>query len=86
METGREKRVRLSIEVDPGLHRWVKISAAEKDMTIKDYVVTVLEAVAVEEARKTGDGEEGADLAGLSAAAFGRDWESEEDAVYDDLR
>jgi predicted transcriptional regulator len=80
------KRVRLSVEVEPGLHRRVKIAAAERDMTIKDYVVTALESVAAEEiSRKEVEGGN-ADLAGLSAAAFGRDWESEEDSVYDDLR
>jgi len=80
------KRVRLSVEVEPGLHRRVKIAAAERDMTIKDYVVTALESVAAEEiSRKEVEGGN-ADLAGLSAAAFGWDWESEEDSVYDDLR
>lgn len=86
MDIKKEKRVRLSVEVEPGLHRRVKIAAAERGISIKDYVVTVLEGVADEESRRRGDGEGSGDLAGLSAAAFGRDWKSEEDAVYDDLR
>lgn len=86
METKKGKRVRLSVEVEPGLHRRVKISAAERGMSIKDYVVAVLEGVVVEESRRKDDEVGGQDLAGLSAAAFGRDWGSEEDAVYDDLR
>lgn len=83
---GNNRRVRLSIEVEPELHRRVKIAATERDMTIKDYVVRILESVATEEARRRSEGEEAEDLALLSAAAFARDWESEEDSVYDDLR
>lgn len=82
---GKGRRVRLSVEVEPELHRKVKIAAVERDMTIKDYVVTLLESVANEEARLGEVGKE-ADLARLSVAAFARDWESEEDSVYDDLR
>ena len=85
METKKGKRVRLSIEVEPALHRRVKIAATERGMTIKDYVVTVLGGVVAEESRRKGNGED-VDLGGLSAAAFRRDWESEEDAVYDGLR
>ncbi len=75
-------RVRLSIEIEAELHRKVKIAATERDMTIKDYVVEILESVAEEESRGRGN----EDLARLSAAAFARDWDSEEDSVYDDIR
>lgn len=78
------RRVRLSIEVEPELHRRVKIAATERDMTVRGYVVRLLEGVAAEEARRKGNGET-ADLARLGAAAFARDWESEEDSVYDEL-
>jgi len=79
------------VEVEPELHRRVKIAATERDMTIKDYVVRVLEGVAaaqekVRRERGASDAGEGSDdLARLSAAAFARDWESEEDSVYDEL-
>lgn len=78
------RKVRLSVEVEPELHRRVKIAATERDMTMREYVVRLLEGVAAEEARRKDDGE-AADLARLSAAAFARDWESEEDSVYDEL-
>lgn len=77
------KRVRLSVEVEPNLHRRVKIAATRRDMTLKDYVVRVLEGIAEEEEEARGGGS--VDLARLSAAVFARDWESEEDAVYDGL-
>lgn len=78
------RKVRLSIEVEPELHRWVKIAATERDMTMRDYVVQLLESVAAEEARRKGSGE-ATDVARLSVAAFVRDWESEEDSVYNEL-
>ncbi len=81
---GPGRKVRLSIEVEPDLHRRVKIAATERDMTMKDYVVRLLESVAAEEALRKDD-RETAGLARLSAAAFARDWESEEDSVYDEL-
>lgn len=77
--------VRLSIEVESELHKKVKIAATERDMTMRDYVVGVLEAVTAKEVRGMGGGGE-PDLARLSVAAFARDWDSEEDSVYDDLR
>lgn len=80
----KDRKVRLSIEVQPELHRRVKIAATERDMTMKDYVVRLLEGAAAEEARKRSS-EDTADLTRLSAAAFARDWESEEDLVYDEL-
>lgn len=81
------RRVRLSVEVEVELHRRVKIAATERDMTIKEYVIGILEGVAEVEARgKRGDARRSTeDLARLSAAAFARDWESEEDSVYDEL-
>lgn len=78
------RKVRLSVEVEPELHRRVKIAATERDMTMRDYVIRVLEGVAAEEARAKDSGEV-TDPARLSAAAFARDWESEEDSAYDEL-
>ncbi len=85
MTKPKDRRVRLSVEVDPALHRRVKIAAAERDMTMKEYVVEILEGVAAEEMRGRGNPED-TDLARLSAGVFARDWESEEDSVYDNLR
>jgi hypothetical protein len=55
----RGRRVRLSLEVEPELHRRVKIAAATRDMTVKDYVSGILsEVVENEEIRKKkGEGE-----------------------------
>lgn len=43
VEVGKPKgRVRLSLEVGPELHRRVKIAAASRDMTVKDFVSGIL--------------------------------------------
>lgn len=86
---GVPRRICLSVEVEPDLHRRVEIAAAERDMKIEDFVVRVLEDVAGPERERHDDGasdcEAGEELAHISAAAFARDWDSEEDSVYDEL-
>lgn len=79
---GRPRRARLSIEVEPELRRRLKVVAAQKDTSIRDYVVAVLlralEAEGVEERKSPGQG-----WSRLSARSFARDWDSDEDAAYD---
>ncbi len=73
-------RARLTIDVEPDLRRQIKIAAARHDQTVRDYVITTL--------RRALDAEPADDTTGwgpLSARSFARDWDSEEDAVYDDL-
>lgn len=77
-------RARLSIDVEPEMRRKIKIIATEKDISVRDYVITILQH-AIEEEERHGTITEGAAWAGLSARAFIRDWISEEDRVYDDL-
>lgn len=45
-----ERRVRLSIDVDPELKRRLKVAAARKDLSIRDYLEVLLRhALEVEE-------------------------------------
>ena len=76
VDTGR--RARLSVDINPELRRKVKMAAAAHDLTITAYVERAIEHALAEE---------GADAAWsrLSVAVFARDWQSEEDAVYDDV-
>ncbi len=85
MATGSEPRkARLSIDIDPELRSKIKSAAAAKDQTVRDYVVAILRrAVAT-----PGHAEEATEelaWAQLSARSFTRDWDSEEDQVYDAL-
>lgn len=83
MATNSENRwTRLSIDIEPELQRKIQIAASRKDLSVRDYVITVLQhALVVEE-----DGEapsDEAEWARLSARSFARDWDSDEDQVYE---
>ena len=81
---GEKSRARLSIDVEPELRRKIKIAAAQRDLSVRDYVVAILQrALAAEERDETGS--TGTAWAQLSARSFARDWESEEDQAYDHL-
>ena len=74
----------LFIEVEPELRRKIEIAASKRDLAVPDYVVSVLQRVLDEEERPEGS-VESVSWAQLSAQSFARDWESEEDKVYDQL-
>lgn len=77
-------RVRLSIEVEPELRRRIKVVAARKDVTVRDFIQRALER-ALEEDEKGQIEHERAAWSRLSAPSFARDWESEGDQAYDRL-
>ncbi|HYU17360.1 MAG TPA: hypothetical protein VEQ11_01545 [Chloroflexota bacterium] len=82
MATARDpRRARLSIYVEPELRRKIKMAAAEKDLTVRDYVVTVLQRALASEGRAETAANDA--WARLSVGSFARDWDSEEDRVYD---
>ena len=80
----QQGRARLSIDIDPELRERIKGAAAERDLSIRDYVLTILRRALDAEWRSEAP-EESRRWAQLSAASFARDWESEEDQVYDRL-
>ncbi|MBI2912108.1 MAG: hypothetical protein HYY05_08185 [Chloroflexi bacterium] len=83
MTATHERRARLSIDVEPELRKRIKIAAAERELSIRDYVVNLLrQAVAEDEQTRS---RETADWARLSARSFARDWVSKEDEAYDSL-
>lgn len=47
------KRLRLTIDVPPELRRRIKIAAAERDQSIRDYMVAILEGAVPREERRT---------------------------------
>ncbi len=74
------QRVRISLDVEPELRRQVRTAAAAQKLSMRDYIVASLKR-----SLATDEREEAATWAQLSARAFARDWDSEEDAVYDRL-
>ena len=76
------KRPRISIDIDPALRRRVRIAAAEREMSVREYV---LEAV---EARLEGDAATEDLVAPLTAAGspvLAELWDNPFDARYDEL-
>lgn len=77
-------RVRLSLDVEPEFRKQLKLLATERDMTIHDFVLGILRG-AVAEGEREREKSEVSGWAGLSTRVFARDWDSEEDEVYDRL-
>ncbi len=74
----------FAIEIEPALRTRIEAAATKRGVSIKDFVVAALQAALA------GNGGEPAaassdEWSRLSHGAFARDWESEADAVYDEL-
>jgi hypothetical protein len=76
----QHQRLRLSIEVEPELRRQIETAAADRDVSVHDYIISILKRAVVED-----ESDEAVGWARLSARSFARDWESEADQVYDHL-
>jgi hypothetical protein len=84
MTEQRRGRVQLTVEIESDLREQIEQSAAQRTLSVNEYVVSILrEAMAHDE----GDNDVGGpgNWAALSAPTFVRDWQSDEDGVYDDL-
>ena len=69
------ERSRLTLDLDPSLHNAVKILAARKGTSMRQFCVEALELHVKEETSEYLTAEEAPLLAAL--------WDNEEDAVYD---
>lgn len=77
------KRPRISIDVKPDLRRRLRMAAARRDITVRQYVID-----AVEEQLKNDLSDEDVELAVLTARSdpvLGDLWDNEKDAEYDRL-
>jgi predicted transcriptional regulator len=72
-------RVRLSADVDAELRRRVRIAAASSDRSVGEWIEAAVRHELEREESQTPP------ISRASAPAFGRDWDSEEDSVYDEL-
>lgn len=84
MPISNARRARLSIDVTPELRRRIKVAAASREISVREYVETILRQ-ALEAAEREEPAAERAAWSRLSAGAFARDWESPEDQAYDRL-
>lgn len=80
-----EKRTRLTIDVSPEVKRRLRLAAARRDISMRQYVLEVLEQRLTEDLPSL-IGEEG--LLALTAEAdpvLAELWDNDKDAVYDHL-
>ena len=71
-----EERARLTIDIDPALHNTLKVLAARKGTTMREYCVTAIQRQL----------EADTGLRALDPDDVLTDlWDNEDDAAYDDL-
>ncbi len=77
------KRPRLSVDVAPEVRRRLRVAAAKRDLTVRQYVLG-----AIEERLREDLGDEGEGVLSLTAAAdpvLADLWDNRKDAEYDRL-
>ncbi len=77
------KRPRISLDVAPALRRRVRLAAARRDVSIRQYLLDALQ-----ERLREDLGEDGAELVTLTAKAdpvLAELWDNDKDAAYDRL-
>jgi hypothetical protein len=77
------KRPRISIDLAPEMRRRLRLAAAQRDLTVRQYVLQVLEERLQEDLTATNKG-----LLALTAQAdpvLGKLWNNPRDAEYDRL-
>jgi len=78
------KRPRVSVDVVPEVRRRLRLAAARRDVSVRQYVLE-----AIEERLREDLGEEGEELLALNAKAdplLAKLWDNRKDAAYDRLR
>ena len=74
----------LAIDIEPELRERIEAAAAERGVSLRDYVVAALrEALDNNGTERSSD--QSVAWSQLSARSFARDWESDADAIYDNL-
>lgn len=71
------ERSRLTLDLDPVLHKKLKMLAAQKGITMRELCVRAIEHEIHEEGPKY--------LTAAEAPLLAELWDNDEDAVYDDL-
>ena len=78
------KRPRISVDVVPAVRRRLRLAAARRDVTVRQYVLE-----AIEERLHEDLGDAGEELLALNAKAdplLAELWDNRKDAAYDRLR
>ena len=72
---------RISFEVEPGIHRAVRMTAASKGITVRQFMLEALQ----EHLRQEANRQDTQETFEISLSALQRDWDNELDAEYDEL-
>jgi uncharacterized protein (DUF1778 family) len=80
--SGAIKRPRISIDVDPDFRRRVRVAAAQHEVSVRDYIVSALEARLKEDASAE---ERYRPLTAAEAPLLAELWDNPLDARYDEL-
>ena len=72
---------RISFEVEPALHRGVRVAAADKGVPVRQFMLETIE----ERLRQEANARETDGLFDIAGPAFQRDWDNGWDAACDKL-
>jgi len=76
---------RIIIDLDPELQRQIEAAAAQRNLSVRDYMMIAVQDALVMEPDQEPGRQNATQEGRLSARSFARDWESPEDQVYDAL-
>ena len=79
------KRPRISVDVHPEIRRRIRLVAAKKDMTVRQYVLEAIEDHLKEDLKGIGDAEHLLALTGKTDPVLAEVWDNTKDAEYDNL-
>jgi uncharacterized protein (DUF1778 family) len=81
----QQRGARLSIDVSPDVRRRIRVAAARRDQSIRDYVWQAIEARLNQDAIDDPPGEDLVSLNQRADPVLGELWNNPKDAGYDDL-
>ena len=79
------KRTRLTVDIPPELKRRLRLVAAQRDISIREYVVETIEQQLAEDWVELADQQGLLALTALADPVLAELWDNEQDAVYDQL-
>lgn len=79
------RRPRVSIDVTPDMRRRLRLAAAKRDVTVRQYVVDALEVQIREDLGDDAEADVGLGLTATSDPVLAELWDNPKDAAYDDL-
>ena len=84
MATSNEGRIRLTVDVSRELKRRLRLVAAKQDITMREYLLQVLEERLAQDL-PAGEEEELLAFSSDSDPVLAELWDNDRDAAYDDL-